>query len=147
MSFGYVSRYLKDSDGPVLDGVSKTASFDSEEINVNEFEWFGLYLRVEEDDDSLLGVDLEGQLEDGVWHTDWPGALDTETGATMGDINPAADPGTTAVKFWQNFMPIAFGDALVPRLRFEFDLSGSNSAGITITAILMAKRVTRATDM
>lgn len=146
MAFGYICRYLKDSSGVVLDGVSKTASFDSEEINAGEFEKIGLYVRVEEDDTTLVDIDLEGQLEDGVWHEDWPGAINSETGASMGQIDPAADPGTTAVEFWDNFMPIAQGDSLVPRLRFEFALSGG-SPGVTITAILMAKRVTRATDM
>ena len=124
-SSGYV-RLLKDSAGVTLSGVQKTATFNSEILNLQGWPTFCLVMDIDWTAGSLVTT-VQMSLDGGSSFYDiFPDGLNSETQAVMTSIGSDV----AAAECWRNPFPVVAGfstgaSAINPRARFVFTLATS----------------------
>jgi hypothetical protein len=138
-SLGGVLRFLKKSDGTELNAlVSQTATFQSETLNLGEFEEFGTILDwIETSGTGTYTVTVEISPDGGTTWWSMPEGLNSETAAGMTAVSATGK----AAEFWKNPLP----NNTNARVRFVF--TAASSPTYTITAYISAQMVKRATDV
>ena len=137
-SQGGVLRFLKDSDGVELNVKEKTATFQSETLNLGEFEEFGLMTKWDETSGSgTFTVTVEISPNGG---TDWfsmPDTFNSQTAAAMTAITADGND----MEYWRNPLP----NNTNARIRFVY--TAASSPTFNITAYIFAQKSKRATDV
>ena len=137
-SQGGVLRILKDSDDVELNVVSKTATFQSETLNLGEFDEFGLMSVWDETSGSgTFTVTPEVSPNGG---TDWfsmPESVNSQTAAAMTAITADGND----MKYWANPLP----NNTNARIRFVY--TAASSPTFNITSRVFAHKIKRATDV
>jgi hypothetical protein len=133
---GNVINYLQVSSADI-NAVAKTATFDTDWVDVGNTEWFGLYIETESSSGTspTLDIDVEGTIDGGTTVLqDYPAAENSQTGAAMTQITGD----TVAFKAWRNFFPVGASGGLNGRVRFEVTIGGT-SPSFTCTMVLFRK--------
>jgi hypothetical protein len=139
---GSIFRYLKDSSGNELNDLNKTATFQSESLDIAEFENFGIvYSVTEEAGAGTFDVTVELSPDGGTTWVPYPGIANSETQAALAQWTADA----SGAEFWTIFVPKQGSGTLKPLFRFVF--TAASSPDYNITAFIAAKNVARATDV
>lgn len=128
-SAGYV-RVLDDSDSAALTAVAKTATFNSETLNLQGYATFCLVLDIGTVSGSSPTMDPKVQLTlDGgtTWLDTYPVTLNSETQAAMTQLTGTGE----TTECWRNVFPVVAGfstaaSSVTPRVRFVFTFGGSS---------------------
>ena len=127
-SGGYVS-VLNDSAGTALSGVAKTATFNSQTVNLQGYGTFCLILDIGTVSGSSPTMDPKVQmtLDNGTtWLDTLPNALNAETQAALAQITATKE----TAECWRNPFPNVAGFAttnnVTPRVRIVFTVGGSS---------------------
>lgn len=138
-SDGFI-RLLKDSAGASMSGLVKTATFDSEAVNLQGWATFCLAMDIDWTA-GTIDIDVEFSLDGGTtWFESLPITLNSETGADMTQIGADAK----VIKCWRNPFPVIAGfstaaAAITPRVRFEFTLASSPNVSFTNAYIVASE--------
>jgi len=138
-SDGFI-RLLKDSAGTTLSGVAKTATFDSEAVNLQGWATFCLVMDIDWTA-GTLDTDVEMSLDGGTtWYAIFPDGLNSETQAVMTQIGSDV----AAAECWRNPFPVIAGfstaaSSISPRIRFEFTLASSPNVSFTNAYIVASE--------
>ena len=144
--YGNTFNYLADSAGTTLNGVAKTASFDSEWIDIGAADIFGFIVVATVTGTSpTLDIDVEATPDGGTTVYDYPAFLNVEAGdsaesgiasAGIADFAQITATGNTA-KFFPAFLPDGASGGLNPQVRLECTIGGTNpSFTLTIFKVL-----------
>jgi hypothetical protein len=140
-----VHRYLKHSDGTELNGYSMTASFESEDLDIGEFDEFGLtVLAADESGTSpTIDVSIEWSPDNGTTNmANYPAALNSQTQAAMTQITTDGN----ACKFWPVFSVVKKNGALATKIVVQFTLGGTSTPSYTLTCWLTCRKRTSTHD-
>ena len=127
-SDGYV-KLLKDSSAVDLSALAKTATFNSEDLNLQGYATFCLILDIGTVSGTSPTLDPKVQmsLDNGTTYLDtFPDGLNSETQAAMAQITASKE----TVECWRNTFPTiagfaTVGTAVTPRVRFVFTIGGT----------------------
>ena len=133
-------RVLKDSGGTAISAVAKTATFNSQKINLADCDKVGIVVDANTVSGTSPTMDIKGQMsfDDGTtWLDTWPAAENSETQWSLTQITAAKE----TAKFVPNWIPAkpAFSSSgIVPRFRFVFTIGGTNPS-FTMTVYLIKR--------
>lgn len=136
-SKGYV-KILKDSSGASLTGAQKTATFNSETLNLQGFATFCIIVDVGTVAAGTLDIKVQMSLDGGTTYLDTFGAaLNSGTQAALAQITAAGESN----ECWRNPLPVIAGfatggTAVTPRVRFVFTMA--TSPDMTFTNVYVA---------
>ena len=145
---GNVFAYLKDSNSLDLNAVAKTATFDSEWIDIGAADTFGFIIIATVTGTSpTLDIDVECSHDNGTTAAgDYPAFLNVEAGdsaesgiasAGIAEFAQITATGNT-MKFFKSFFPEGSSSGLNARVRLEFTIGGTNPS-FTLTVIKVLK--------
>lgn len=136
------SVVLKDSNGVVLTGVTKTADFNTQWYSLDEVEWFGVavdqsaFAGTSETLDIRIQCTADSSVASPVIFR-YPGAANAATldsaatnQAVLTQI-PDGDTDAQVMGYWRNVLPRTW------RMRVQFDYGGTPSAGVIDNAYLI----------
>lgn len=137
----YVARYLQVS-GVNLDGVSKTATFNTDKIHPGAYDYIGILLLIGTVTGTSPTLDVTVQIseDDGAnWRDTYPEDVNSETQALLAQITAAKETS----KFWPNwFVGAAFttiNKTFTFRVRFVFTIGGTDTPTFPITAYFIGR--------
>jgi hypothetical protein len=135
-SSGDNSEILNDSNGVALNGLAKTATFDTAWYNLGACDFFGILVKATVTGTSpTLDIDVEmtpdSSASSVVVHN-YPAAVNSQTQAAIAQITATSTP---SPEFWPNFIPLR-GSGATPAVRFECTIGGTNPS-FTLTMNLI----------
>lgn len=135
-SHGDSMVYLEDADGVVLNGVAKSATFDTAWYNMGACDWFGLaWVHTVTGTSPTWDLDVEWTADSSastVVAHDYPDAANSQTGAASAQITAT---GNAVPEYWRNINPLR-STALTPAIRAEVTIGGT-SPSFTTTGYLI----------
>ncbi len=135
----YTNRALKDSSDVSLSVVAKTATFNTEDVRVGDWDYIGIGVKTESSSGTSPTLDVKMQVSwnGGTSYWDaYPDDANSETQAALAQITGNAEK----IRVWPCWIrSIRDEESKTPVVRFVFTIGGT-SPSFTITSRLIARK-------
>ena len=128
---------ITDAAGGVLDGLTRSATFNSIYYKLQGAEWFGIFVETTNKGGTTptLTVTVEWTPDSSITtpiRTEYPGAANVDGIATQAGLPVISDANETNMEYWGNVVPLSNSAAV----RFIFTIGGSAGQTFDIRAYL-----------